>query len=73
MEKGLQSLPSKSIMKKNRETIKGRMPENKIVLGGDVQETIAALKEVDILIGVPEAEDAKIRLAGLQGSNNRSD
>jgi glycosyltransferase involved in cell wall biosynthesis len=35
------------------------MPDNKIVLGGDVQETIAALKEVDILIGVPSYNNSR--------------
>ncbi len=35
------------------------MPDNKLVLGEDVQETIAALKEVDILIGIPSYNNSK--------------
>ncbi len=35
------------------------MPENKIVLGQDVQETIASLKEIDILIGIPSYNNSR--------------
>jgi glycosyltransferase involved in cell wall biosynthesis len=35
------------------------MAENKIVLGEDVQESIASLKEADILIGIPSYNNSK--------------
>lgn len=35
------------------------MPDNSIVLGEDVRETIASLKEVDILIGIPSYNNSK--------------
>jgi len=35
------------------------MPDNKIVLGEDVQETIASLKEVDILVGIPSYNNSR--------------
>jgi glucosylglycerate synthase len=45
-------------MKKSQDKTE-RMPDNKIVLGEDVQKTIAALKEVDILIGVPSYNSSR--------------
>jgi hypothetical protein len=35
------------------------MADNKIVLGEDVQATIASLKEVDILIGIPSYNNSR--------------
>ncbi len=54
----MQSVPLELIIEVDTET-KRRMPENKIVLGQDVQETIASLKEIDILIGIPSYNNSR--------------